>query len=184
MKGVGSSFMKKVWTAIPVAPRTRMLRATSDQTTAVAWAAKTAAATKVRTARRAVQGTKGVRSIVSSRAFLRLDDPDAQDRRDVAAEAEAHRDEALAVQPHEVHEAVHDEGGPGHVAHVLEKGQGGEEDQQDREKGQDRPDAPDHPVDRAVPGARPAPTARSGSMSAPKPPTSPSRSFWRGKPIL
>ena len=70
MKGVGSAFIRKVWTAIPTAPRTRMLRATSDQTTSVAWDAKTAAAMKVRTARRAVQGTKGVRSIVRSRAFF------------------------------------------------------------------------------------------------------------------
>jgi hypothetical protein len=77
----------------------------------------------------------------------RLDDADAQDRRDIAAEPDAHGDETLAVESHEVHEPVHDEGGPSHVPHVLEECQGGEEDQEDREEGQDRADASDHPFD-------------------------------------
>ena len=82
-----------------------------------------------------------------------------------------------------MHEAIHHKGGPGHVTHVLEEGQGGEEDQQDREKGQDRPHASDHPADQQ-PRSQSGAVVRNGSMSAVKPLTSPSRSFWRGKPTL
>ena len=102
-----------------------------------------------RKARRA--GDEGGQQHREEAGLFRLDDPDAHDRRDVATEADAHRDEALAVEPHEVHEAIHHKGGPGHVTHVLEEGQGGEEDQQDREKGQDRPHASDHPADQQPP---------------------------------
>jgi len=42
------------------------------------------------------------------------------DGRDVAAEADDERHEALARQPYPAHESVHDEGGARHVARIFE----------------------------------------------------------------
>ena len=70
MNGIGSSFMKKRLIRMPTSPRTRMLAERRDQETIVADLAKRAADTKVSTASRAVQGTKGDRMTVRSRSFL------------------------------------------------------------------------------------------------------------------
>ena len=50
-----------------------------------------------------------------------FDDARAQHGRHIAAEAQEQRHERLAVQAHQVHEAVHDIGRPRQVAHVLQQ---------------------------------------------------------------
>ena len=47
------------------------------------------------------------------------------------------------MQAHQVHEAVHDVGCSGHVAHVLQETQGGKEDGQDGKEGDHRACAAD-----------------------------------------
>jgi len=99
-------------------------------------------------------GDKGRQEDREQPLFPGLDDPGAEHSRDIAAEAEAHGDETLAVQPDEMHEAVHDEGGPRHVPHVFQKGNDGEEDDEDGKKGQDGPGAPDDAVEKCSPDPR------------------------------
>ena len=55
-----------------------------------------------------------------------------------AAEADQHRDEALAVQADLVHDPVHHERGAGHVARVFENRDGQEQQQNVRQKDQRR----------------------------------------------
>jgi len=69
MNGVGSSFMTKVWTAIPTAPRTRMLRADERPDDDRRMGREHGARRKVRTARRCGAGTKGVRKHRQEPAF-------------------------------------------------------------------------------------------------------------------
>ena len=89
-----------------------------------------------------------------------LDDARAQDGRHVAAEAQQQRHARLAVQAHPVHVAVHDVGGAGHVAHVLEQAQAGEEDHQDGYEREDRagaaPPRRRRPRRRATPAPSPS----------------------------
>jgi len=78
--------------------------------------------------------------------FFRLHDSCAEYGRHIASETETQRQEALPVEPHEVHESVHDESGPRHVAHVFEKGEDGEENDENRQESQYRSRAADNPV--------------------------------------
>ena len=48
-----------------------------------------------------------------------LDGARGHDGGHVAAKAHHQRDERFAVEPHLVHEAVHDEGGPGHISRIF-----------------------------------------------------------------
>jgi hypothetical protein len=70
-------------------------------------------------------------------------------RRHVAAEAQAQRQEALAVQAEPVHVAVGHEGGPRQVAGVLEQPEGEEEQRQQRQEGEHDAGATQHAVGRS-----------------------------------
>ncbi len=50
------------------------------------------------------------------------------------------------MQPHQVHEAIHDIGAPRQIADVLQRTERGEEDDQDRQEREDRADAVDQPA--------------------------------------
>src|SRR5271157_4275291 len=69
MKGVGSPFRKSLLITMPDKPRTTILTETTIHATREACLPNMAPDTKVRTPNLAVQGTKGVRKIVSSRAL-------------------------------------------------------------------------------------------------------------------
>ena len=75
-----------------------------------------------------------------------FDDARAEHGRHVAAEAQEERHERLAVQPHQVHEAIHDVRAAGQIADILQRAEDGEEDDQDRQEGEHRA----HAVDQAV----------------------------------
>ncbi|OPY13819.1 MAG: hypothetical protein A4E69_01465 [Syntrophus sp. PtaB.Bin138] len=68
------------------------------------------------------------------------------DRRYGAAETDEHRDETLAVQPDFVHQTIHDEGRPGHVARIFQDRDGQKEQQNVRQKHDD----PAHAADDAI----------------------------------
>src|SRR5512136_2977691 len=70
MKGIDSPFKTNLLISIPITPNTRMFMVSNDQETRVAFCANRAAATKVSTASRAVQGTKGIRNIVNNLSLL------------------------------------------------------------------------------------------------------------------
>ncbi len=86
------------------------------------------------------QGGKGL----VSRVFQGAGGVDAGD---VAAEAEQHRDKGFAVQADGVHRPVHDEGGPGHVAAPLQKGDEEHHGEDHRHEDQDKADPGDDAVD-------------------------------------
>ena len=65
--------------------------------------------------------------------------PRGHDRRHRAAEAHQHGDEALSMQADLVHEPIHDERRPGHVAAVFQKRDGEKQQQDDRQEDQDVP---------------------------------------------
>ena len=55
-------------------------------------------------------------------ALAALYGPCGHHGRDIAAESHYHRDERLAVQPHPVHQLVHNERRPCHISGILQKG--------------------------------------------------------------
>ena len=69
MKGMASSFITSRFTSMPVSPRMKIFAAQTLQETIAAFFVNTAPATNVRTASRAVHGTKGVSRIVRSLAL-------------------------------------------------------------------------------------------------------------------
>ena len=68
-------------------------------------------------------GHEGIHHHRQGAVALVLQGTRGHDRRYVAAKADQHRHEGLARQADETHEAVHDKGGAGHVAGVLQKGE-------------------------------------------------------------
>jgi hypothetical protein len=72
---------------------------------------------------------------------LVLQRPRRHDRWHVAAEADDERHEGLPRQADGAHEPVHNEGGPGHVAGVLQRREEQEQATDDRDEGCDRLDA-------------------------------------------
>ncbi len=64
----------------------------------------------------------------------------------VASRAHDEGDEALAVQPHQVHQAIHDEGGAGHVARVFQEGDAAHEQHDHGHENHHRADAGDDAI--------------------------------------
>ena len=75
-----------------------------------------------------------------------LDDAGAHHGGHVAAKAEEEGQEGLAVQPHQVHKAVHHVGCPCHIAHILQQAEEGEEEDEDGQEGEHRPRPTQHAV--------------------------------------
>ena len=86
---------------------------------------------------RALQDIKGVMSMVFVPVPLVLQGAGGHDGRHRAAKAQHHGDEGPARQAQPAHNAVHDVGHPGHVAAVLQKGQGQEQDEDVGQEGED-----------------------------------------------
>ena len=122
----------------PVAASTTRLTATSPHATNVAAEPKKSGATKTTTAIRAGTGYQRRQQDRQQPRPARIDDPRAHDCRHIAAKAQEQRQEALAVQAHQVHEAVHHVGGAGHVARIFQQSQHGKKDDQDGQEGEHR----------------------------------------------
>jgi len=77
------------------------------------------------------------------------------DGRDVAAKADQHRQEAIAVQSQLLHKAIHHKGGAGQVAAVLQHGNRQVEEGQHRHEDQHAAHPGDHPIHKQAlnPGA-------------------------------
>ena len=80
------------------------------------------------------------------RLRLVLEDSRSHDSGHGAAEADEHRDEALAVQADLVHDLVHNEGGPGHVAGVLQESNRQKQQKDVRQKDQHTADTAEDAV--------------------------------------
>ncbi len=136
------------------------------------------------TVMRAAHGTSGANRMVSSRArresMIRVPTLPAH-----CSQTQKERQEAFAVQPHQVHEAVHDIGAAGHIARVLQQGQHGEKDDQDGQESDHRAHTAEDAIHHQARGPRQEhwPAARRPARARP-PYHGAVQKAWSGAPMV